>query len=74
MKKIAVILSGCGHLDGTEINEAVFTILAINKLNAQATMFAPNIKQYDVVNHLDNTVTNQKEIFSLNQLVLQEVI
>jgi len=60
MKKIAVILSGCGHLDGTEINEAVFTILAINKLNAQATMFAPNIERYDVVNHLDNTVTNQK--------------
>ena len=60
MKKIAVILSGCGHLDGTEINEAVFTILAINKFNAEARIFAPNIEQSDVINHLDNTVINQK--------------
>ena len=58
MKKIAVILSGCGHLDGTEINEAVFTILAINKFNAEAKIFAPNIEQSDVINHLDNTVIN----------------
>ncbi|SUH31803.1 Enhancing lycopene biosynthesis protein 2 [Salmonella enterica subsp. enterica] len=29
MKKIGVVLSGCGVYDGTEIHEAVLTLLAI---------------------------------------------
>ncbi len=30
-KNIAVILSGCGYLDGAEIHEATLTLLAINQ-------------------------------------------
>lgn len=30
MKKIGVILSGCGVYDGSEIHEAVLTLLALN--------------------------------------------
>ena len=33
-KKIAVILNGCGHLDGSEIHEAVLTLLAIEEEGA----------------------------------------
>lgn len=52
MKKIGVVLSGCGVYDGTEIHEAVITLLAIARNNAQAVCFAPDKGQMDVVNHL----------------------
>ncbi len=50
--KVAVILSGCGFLDGAEIHEAVMTLYALQKLGAETLCFAPNIEQRDVVNHL----------------------
>lgn len=53
MKKIGVILSGCGVYDGSEIQEAVFTLLAIAQNNAQAVCFAPDIDQHHVVNHVN---------------------
>ena len=40
MKKIGVILSGCGVYDGSEIHEAVLTLLAISRSGAQAVCFA----------------------------------
>lgn len=52
-KKAAVILSGCGVMDGSEIHEAVVTILSLKKAGAEISFFAPNIKQFDVVNHLE---------------------
>ena len=47
-KKAAVILSGCGVMDGSEIHEAVVTILSLKKAGAEISFFAPNIKQFDV--------------------------
>ncbi|MBX7158416.1 MAG: isoprenoid biosynthesis glyoxalase ElbB [Verrucomicrobiae bacterium] len=52
-KKIAVILSGCGVYDGSEIHEAVLTLLALNRAGAEVFCFAPNIPQHHVVNHLN---------------------
>ncbi|RXK89162.1 isoprenoid biosynthesis protein ElbB [Chlorobaculum sp. 24CR] len=52
MKKIGVILSGCGVYDGTEIHEAVLTLLSLDKAQAEAVCFAPDIAQRHVVNHL----------------------
>lgn len=52
MKKIGVILSGCGVYDGSEIHEAVLTLLAISRSGAQAVCFAPDKQQVDVINHL----------------------
>jgi len=51
-KKIGVVLSGCGVMDGSEIHEAVLTLLALDRAGAEAVCMAPNIKQYHVVNHL----------------------
>lgn len=51
-KKIAVILSGCGKADGSEIHEATLTLLAIDQQGADYEIFAPNIAQRDVINHL----------------------
>lgn len=57
--KIGVILSGCGVYDGSEIQEAVFTLLAIKELNAETVCFAPNINQHHVVNHLNGEEMNE---------------
>lgn len=51
-KKIGVVLSGCGVMDGSEIHESVMTLLAIDRAGAQAVCMAPNIEQAGVTNHL----------------------
>nr|WP_321408799.1 isoprenoid biosynthesis glyoxalase ElbB [uncultured Carboxylicivirga sp.] len=58
-KKIAVILSGCGVFDGAEIHESVLTMLAIAKQGAQYTLFAPDIQQHHVVNHITGDEMNE---------------
>ncbi len=52
MKKFAVVLSGCGVFDGAEIHEATLTMLAIMKQGAQYEIFAPDIPQHHVINHI----------------------
>lgn len=52
MANIAVILAGCGYLDGAEIREAVCTLVALEKHGVDVSIFAPDIQQRDVVNHL----------------------
>ncbi|MBW6510560.1 MAG: isoprenoid biosynthesis glyoxalase ElbB [Desulfuromonadaceae bacterium] len=52
MAKIGVVLSGCGVYDGSEIHEAVITLLAIDRAGAEAVCMAPDIAQLHVVNHL----------------------
>lgn len=52
MSKIAVILAGAGRSDGSEIQEAVLTLLALDKRNVDVKVFAPNIPQMHVINHL----------------------
>ena len=52
MKRIAVILSGCGVFDGAEIHEATLTLLAIKKAGCDYRIFAPDREQADVVDHL----------------------
>ena len=50
-KSIAVILSGCGNQDGSEIHEATLTLWAIHKNGAEYQCYAPNICQHHVLNH-----------------------
>ncbi len=52
MKKFAIILAGCGVYDGSEIHEAVMSMYAVAKNGAEYQLFAPDIKQHHVVNHL----------------------
>ncbi len=42
-KQIAVILSGCGHRDGSEITEAVSALIALSQAGAQYQVFAPDL-------------------------------
>ena len=52
MKKFAIILAGCGVYDGAEIHESVMTMYAVAKNGAEYQLFAPDIPQHHVVNHL----------------------
>lgn len=52
MKKFAVVISGSGVYDGAEIHETVMTMLAIKKAGAEYQMFAPDMMQHHVINHL----------------------
>jgi enhancing lycopene biosynthesis protein 2 len=59
MKKIGVILSGCGFMDGAEINEAVLTLLAISRQGATPLLMAPNVNQYHVINHTNGQAVQE---------------
>ena len=59
-KKIAIIIGGCGHRDGSEIHETTMTMLAIEEHGATYQMFAPNRNQYHVLNHLDGTEMHEQ--------------
>lgn len=50
MKKVGVLLSGCGVYDGSEIHEAVITLLALDRAGAEIVMMAPDV-DLNVVNH-----------------------
>jgi enhancing lycopene biosynthesis protein 2 len=52
MKKYAIIFAGCGVYDGTEIHEAVITMLNIKKYGSKYNCFAPDRAQYHVIDHL----------------------
>ena len=62
MARVGVLLSGCGYQDGSEVYEAVLTLLALEKAGAQVQAMAPDINQAEVVDHYrgeeDRTETN----------------
>lgn len=51
-KKVAVVLSGCGVYDGSEIHESVITLLRLSQSNAQVQCFAPDRPQHHVIDHV----------------------
>ena len=40
-KRVAIVLSGCGVFDGSEIHEAVSILIALDKRKAQITYLRP---------------------------------
>ena len=71
MKKIAIILSGCGNRDGSELQESLSLMLAIDRRGWQYQCFAPE-GYFEVVPHIEvvddeeeGTVldTEQRDIF-----------
>jgi enhancing lycopene biosynthesis protein 2 len=60
MNKFAVILAGSGVYDGAEIHEAVLTLLSIKQQGGTYEVFAPNIDQYHVINHISGEEMPEK--------------
>lgn len=59
MKKVAIVISGCGVKDGAEIHECIMAMLAVELAGAQYRIFAPDINQTKVVNHLTGQTTSE---------------
>lgn len=59
-KKTGVLLSGCGVFDGSEIHEAVLTLLFLDRAGAETICMAPDIDQPGVINHLTSQETDEK--------------
>jgi enhancing lycopene biosynthesis protein 2 len=64
MARVAVVLSGCGVFDGSEIHEAVSVLLHLSRHGAEVRCFAPDIQQ-PAINHL----THKPESSPRNVLV-----
>ncbi len=60
MKRISVLLAGCGVYDGSEIHEAVLTLLAIEEAGASYQCFAPDKDQLHVINHITGEPMDEK--------------
>lgn len=64
-KRFAIILAGCGHLDGAEITEASALNIALSKAGFDITFYAPNREQLDTVDHLTgNNITPNRNILA----------
>ena len=59
-KKIGLLLSGCGVFDGSEIHEAVLTLLFLDQAGAEIVCMAPDMDQMHVINHLTQEVSAEK--------------
>lgn len=59
-KRFAVFISGCGVYDGAEIHEAVLALLAIDKNGCTYDIFAPDVSQAHVVNHMTGQPMEEK--------------
>lgn len=59
MKKFAVILSGCGVYDGSEIHEATLTLYALSKNEIDYQCFAPDKDQFHVINHITGDIMGE---------------
>ena len=64
-KKFAVVLSGCGRMDGSEIHEATTLLLSISQSGNDYECFAPDIEQFKVSNNL----TGENMLMKRNVLV-----
>lgn len=60
MKKIAVILSGCGNRDGSELQESLGLLLAIDRRGWEYQCFAPE-GFFEVVPHIDVVDDEEEE-------------
>ncbi len=61
-KRIAVILSGCGNQDGSEITEAVSVLLALSEAGAHVKIFAPD-QEFAAKNFLTEKAAANRAMF-----------
>ena len=59
MANFALILSGCGFLDGSDVSEVVLLSHYLGRNGKTPVFFAPDIKQRAVVDHLSRTSVSQ---------------
>uniref|UniRef100_A0A8C2NT51 DJ-1/PfpI domain-containing protein n=1 Tax=Capra hircus TaxID=9925 RepID=A0A8C2NT51_CAPHI len=50
--RVAVVLSGCGVYDGTELHEASSILVHLSRGGAEVQIFAPDVPQMHVIDHI----------------------
>ncbi|XP_054628894.1 ES1 protein, mitochondrial [Dunckerocampus dactyliophorus] len=75
---VAVVFSGCGWWDGTDVHEGVYTMYHLSRNGARFQMFAPNQQQTEVMDHMkkqassgDRNTMVESARFSHNQGMMQ---
>lgn len=58
--RIGVILAGCGVFDGSEIHEAVLSLLAIRRHGGDYHCFAPDQEQADTIDHKTGVMVQER--------------
>jgi len=53
--KVGILLSGCGVYDGSEIQETIAAMIALEELGIEYVGISINKNQHHVINHLDGT-------------------
>ncbi|XP_003218726.1 glutamine amidotransferase-like class 1 domain-containing protein 3, mitochondrial isoform X1 [Anolis carolinensis] len=59
-RRVAVVLAGCGVFDGSEIHEASAALVHLSRAGAEVKIFAPNIEQMHVIDHLKGCPSEEK--------------
>jgi enhancing lycopene biosynthesis protein 2 len=59
MNNFALILSGCGHLDGSDVWEVVLLSYQLSRNGKTPVFFAPEMRQMEVVDHLSQDISIQ---------------
>lgn len=58
-KKIAVLLSGCGNKDGSEVQESVLALYFLDKHGLKYQCYAPDAAQTEVIDFMSNNKLNE---------------
>ena len=58
--KTAILLSGSGVYDGSEIHESVMAMLALSQHKLEYICSAPDVNQHHVINHINGEETKQQ--------------
>jgi enhancing lycopene biosynthesis protein 2 len=56
VRRVGVLLSGCGRYDGSEVQETVLLTLALRRHGLRPVYLAPDAEQHDVVDHTTGAV------------------
>jgi enhancing lycopene biosynthesis protein 2 len=75
MNNIALILSGCGAYDGSDIREVVLISYELEKRGQNPIFFAPDIEQKEVIDHLNQvSLSDKRNVLSESaRLVLGQI-
>lgn len=57
--KVAVVLSGSGVFDGSEVHESSAVLVHLSRKEADISIFAPDIQQMHVIDHTKGEPTNE---------------
>jgi len=61
MKKIAIVLTGCGYKDGSEITETVSSMLVLSELGADITYFSLDM-DVDSLSYKPDTIQEKRNL------------